>query len=327
MDLPELESTPRTTLYPPHVLDVGVEKIGREGFWLVLSIHHYGWRAHADMAGLLLAELDPLDLGEHHREHRAMAATEELFLLLDQLWRLVNGIMAHRAGGDFLTGYRKYSRDVSLEFEALRGLMEDDWREIFGLPTDDELEPILAGRGVASDLDAAREVLADMLRTTVTNMHEITVFFVRADPVFGATGKSLRDLNNTYRHGTQVVYEDASPAEIPWRAANPTEAEGMLVAANEVDALARKETVNVLLEGPDDEGHARFASVPRSTEVNASLIESMHHLSILLWRVATAYIVKEILGGPILSAMAPFTWEELDERYRDDERRLSKARR
>ncbi len=150
-------------------------------------------------------------------------------------------------------------------------------------------------------------------------MEEISVFFVRTEPVEGQQGRSLRDVNNAYRHGTQVVYEDTSPEEIPWRAANAEEAEGMLVAAGEVNELARHETVNVLLEGPNEEGHARFASMPRSAEVIASLVESMRHLSILLWRVVTSFLVAEIQGGPVLSAMAPFTWEELDQRFRADE--------
>lgn len=59
--------------------------------------------------------------------------------------------------------------------------------------------------------------------------------------------------------------------------------------------------------------------MPRSAEVNASLVESMRHLSILLWRVVTSFLVAELQGGPVLSAMAPFTWQELDQRFRADE--------
>ena len=198
-------------------------------------------------------------------------------------------------------------------------MTEEEWRVIFGMPTDEELPTILAERGALDDLELARELRDDVLATTLRNMEEIGVFFVRTDPVEGAVGRSLRDSNNAYRHGTQVVYEDTSPEEIPWRAANPEEEQGMLVAAAEVDELARRETVSVLLEGPDEEGHARFASMPRSAEVNASLVEAMRNMSILLWRIVTSFIVAELQGGPILSSMAPFTWEELDERYHAEE--------
>lgn len=140
------------------------------------------------------------------------------------------------------------------------------------MPTDQELPGVLAERDAEGDLETARQLRDDVLATTLRNMEEIAVFFVRTDPIEGEQGRSLRDINNAYRHGTQVVYEDTSPEEIPWRAANPDEAQGMLVAAADVDDLARRETVNVLIEGPDDEGHARFASMPRSAEVNESLV-------------------------------------------------------
>ena len=89
----------------------------------------------------------------------------------------------------------------------------------------------------------------------------------------------------------------------------------MLVAAADVDELARAATVNVLLEGPDEEGHARFASMPRSPEVNASLVESMRHLSVLLFRLVASFITAELEGGPVLSAIAPLDWYELSRRF------------
>jgi hypothetical protein len=55
-ELPELEPTPATTLYEPQLLARGLERFEREGLWLLLSLHHYGWRAHADLAALLVAD-------------------------------------------------------------------------------------------------------------------------------------------------------------------------------------------------------------------------------------------------------------------------------
>jgi hypothetical protein len=248
-----------------------------------------------------------------------MAVLEELFLLVDQLWRTISVIRAHRDGNGFLTGYRRFGNNVAAEVEGLRELTPDDWRVIFGMPTDEELPAVLAERGAEEELETARELRDDVLQTTLRNMEELGVFFVRTDPVEGQRGRSLRDINNAYRHGTQVVYEDTSPEEIPWRAANPAETQGMLVALDAVDELARRETVNVLIEAPDEEGHARFASMPRSAEVNESLVVSMRHLSVLLWRIVTSFIVAELQAGPVLSSMAPFTWDELDARFRADE--------
>jgi len=70
----------------------------------------------------------------------------------------------------------------------------------------------------------------------------------------------------------------------------------------------------VLLEGPDEEGHARFASMPRSDGVHESLLESMRHLSVLLFRLVASFITAELEGGPVLSAIAPLDWDELARR-------------
>jgi hypothetical protein len=320
-ELPELPATPRTQLYNAAVLRRGMQRFEREGLWLLLSLQHYGYRAHADMAALLVgdAEAQALgdDFGEHHREHRAMAGLEELFLAVDQLWRLISGINSHREGNGFLAGYRRRGDNIADEVAGLQALTENDWREILGIPPDDELDDELQRRGVddQNDLAHAHELAADVLATCVRNMQEIGVFFVRADPVAGLAGRSLRDINNAYRHGTQVVYEDCSPEEIPWRAANPQEAQGMLVAANEVDEAARAEIVNVLLEGPDEEGHARFASMPRNQETNDSLVESMRHLSVLTFRIVSAFLVAELQGGYVISALDPLDWDALKERF------------
>jgi hypothetical protein len=99
-ELPQLPATPRTEFYGERFLELALQRFEREGPWLFLSIHHHGWRAHRDMAALLLsdAELDGLsdDLRVHHAEHRAMAVLEELFVLLDQIWRVIAGIKSRR---------------------------------------------------------------------------------------------------------------------------------------------------------------------------------------------------------------------------------------
>ena len=316
-DSPELPATPRTALYSPQLLEIGLEKFGREGLWLLLSLQHYGWRAHADMAAYLLGDADPLELGEHHFEHRAMAGLEELSLLVDQVSRMISGVRAHRAGEDFLAGYRRHSRDVATELEALRQLTEDHWRVLFGMPTDEELSAVLEEHGPLEDVDRTRELCNEVLATTVRNIEEISVFFVRTDPDAGQQGPTLREIGDAYGHGTQVVYEDTSPEEIPWRAATP-EGQGMLIAADAIGDLARQ-TVNVLLEGPDGDGHARVASVPCSADASASLIASTRHLSTSLWRIVISFILAELAGGPTLSSMVPVTWEELDTAYRLEE--------
>jgi hypothetical protein len=314
--LPELPATPRTELYGQPFLELGLRKFEREGLWLLLSIHHYGWRAHRDMAAFLLSENQLAGLGDdqrvHQAEHRAMAALEELFLLFDQIWRVVGGIQSHRTGDSFLAGYRKHGK-MKEEFDQLRALTENDRRQLFSLPAPDELPQVLFERGVVdlNDLQDARELVDDQIATARRNMHEAGRLFARVDDAAGMEAKGVRDINNAYRHGTQVVYEDCAPEEIGWRAANPEEGAGMLIGVGEVQEHSRDETANVLLEGPDAEGHARLASHPRSREWADDLIRSMEHLSVLLNKLVVSFLLGEASGGPVVGTLL-LGWAELD---------------
>lgn len=316
-ELPELPPTPLTRLYGQRFLGLGLERFEREGLWLLLSIHHYGWRAHRDMAAFLLGDqqLDGLgeDLRVHHAEHRAMAALEELFLLLDQIWRVIGGIQSHRAGGGFLAGYRKHGDNVKAEFERLQALTEDEWRQLFTLPAREKLPQVLFESGVVdlNDLQDARKMVADQTATAQRNMDEVSRLFARVEDAAGVEARSVRDINNAYRHGTQVVYEDCAPEEIPWRAANPEEGAGLLVGVEEVQENAREETINVLLEAPDEEGHARLASQPRGREWANDLLQSMQHLSVLLHKLVVSFVLGEASGGPVVGSLL-LDWDRLD---------------
>jgi hypothetical protein len=89
----------------------------------------------------------------------------------------------------FLRGYRRYGGNVASEFNALREMTGDDWRVIFGMPTDAELSAVLAERGVEEEIEEARALRDDVLATTHPNM-EIGVFFARTEPVDGQEGRS-----------------------------------------------------------------------------------------------------------------------------------------
>ena len=101
------------------------------------------------------------------------------------------------------------------------------------------------------------------------------------------------------------------PEEIPWRAANPEQGAGLLVGVDEVDENARDQTVTVLLEAPDEEGHARLASHPRGQEWANDLERSMEYLSVLLHKLVVSFLVSEVRGGPVVSTLL-LDWDELD---------------
>jgi hypothetical protein len=241
-----------------------------------------------------------------------MAALEELFLLLDQIWRVIGGIESHRAGDGFLAGYQKYGGDTKKEFDRLQALTEGEWLRLFSLPTPDELPEALFERGAVDlkDLRDAREIVDDQIKTARKNMEEVSLLFDRIDIAAGFETRSVRDINNDYRHGTRIVYEDCAPEEIPWRAANPEEGAGMLVGIDEVQTNAREETVNVLLEGPDEEGHARLAALPCDREWADDLVRSMEHLSVLLHKLVVSFLTSEAIGGPVLGSLL-LDWKRL----------------
>jgi hypothetical protein len=302
----DLPTIPRTDLYGERFLELG----------LLLSIHHYGWRAHRDLAAFLLGDR-PLDgISDDHEvhlaEHRAMAALEELFLLLDQIWRVIGGIQSHRRGGGFLAGYRKHGDDVKTEFDRLQELTEDEWRLLFSLPTPDELPKVLFERSVTdpNDLRNAREMVDDQINTARENVKEVSSLFDRVNIPAGFQTRSVRDINNAYRHGTLIVYEDCSPQEIQLQAANPEEGVGLLLGIDEVQANSREETVTVLLEGPDEEGHARLASQPRGQEWADDLVRSMQNLSVLLYRLVVSFLISEATGGPVVGSLL-LDWKRL----------------
>jgi hypothetical protein len=67
----------------------------------------------------------------------------------------------------------------------------------------------------------------------------------------------------------------------------------------------------VLLEAPDQEGHARLASHPRGREWADDLISSMQHLGVLLHKLVVSFLIGEASGGPVIGSLL-LDWEQLD---------------
>jgi hypothetical protein len=281
----ELPPTARSEYWNPTFLDHALDAFSPQALWLLLSLERYGWRAHADLAHGLLTNRPsgaspPID--HHYFQHRVMAAVEELFLLLDQFWRTVAGIRAHRRGREFLAAYCLHEGSIHRQFENLLALSGDDWSGVFKTPTDTEI--IAACRG---DEDGAASWIAsadETRRLLPTNIEEVCALFERPREVIGGpTDVSLRDANKRYRHGSRMVYENCSPTESHWIAANPGSGAGLLTPRHDLDSASRAETVNVLME-PPDRGRATFAAISTDKEWCDSLVESMGHLSVTLWR-------------------------------------------
>ena len=126
------ETTPATALYPADGIAEALERISSQGLWFLLSLDHYGWRAEHDAIVYLLARLkDGAD--DHATEHSALIALGQVFAQVDKLWRLIYGIRAHRAGGEFTNetdGYLAGGYKLHKKIESLASLSPEEWRDL-----------------------------------------------------------------------------------------------------------------------------------------------------------------------------------------------------
>ena len=278
---------------------------------------HYGWRAHADMAYFLVGQRpadDAPDEQWHAFQHRALAALEEVFLLVDQLYRLVRAVRSHLRGENFLRAYAEHVPEMHVAYAELAKLSDDEWAEILPLPESGTLVNRLGDMGAPGDLAAEMLELARALHALcVKNMQEITVFFERVpSPVPGRTNWSLRDMNNRYRHGTRILYGDCDPMDVSDIPTNPPGKAGLLLPLEEVGPDAWRETVDILLEPPSDTEGAHTAKARYSEQWCNSLIEATANLGVLMRRLAAGFLRTQVEGRPSCAALAPFEWTPLD---------------
>ncbi len=259
-----LASTSRTPHYTREVIERGLQKFDGRALWLLLSLNHYGWRAHADLVHTLFAEL-PLadqDPAAHEIEHRTMAVFDHFFVLVDEIWRVLEAIRARRNGGDFLKAYCQGGFNLKSKYEELARLSPKDWAAILALPDEDAVRQVLAQSGAAEHEIAQRlTFLRDLPNLCVKNMQEVVGFFERPMLPEGREGYSIRDVNNQYRHGVRVFYEDCAPEESAWIPRSPLQGTTTVYGLDELDERSRKNTINILMDLPNTEDRAFFASV------------------------------------------------------------------
>jgi len=302
--------------FPANFVEQALPIFGRNALWLLIAIIHHGWRAHVDAVQLLVGERPSEgapDEAWHAFEHRSLAALEEIFMLVDQLYRLVRGVRAHRGGKEFLDAYCEHVPSLRDAYEELKGLCTDDWASIVPIPDRGAVVKWLEKMKVPDTV--AAEILETALglhELCVKNMSEIAVFFERVpSPIPGITNCSLRDMNNEYRHGTRVLYGDCDPAPTEGISTNPVEKAGVLLPADQVGPAACEETVDVLIKPPGDDGRAQTAKARFSVEWCESFVRAAANLGVLMRRLAAGFLRTEVDGQPSCAALAPFHWAPL----------------
>jgi hypothetical protein len=303
--------------FPSDFLERALRTFERNGLWLLLSIVHYGWRAHADMAYLLVhhrpTEAAP-DEEWHLFQHQALAALEEVFLVVDQLYRLIRATRSHVDGRDFLEAYTRQVSSLHTAYAELAKLSAEEWADLLPLPESGALVKCLGEMGVPGDLAAEMLELSESLHGLfVTNMQEITVFFERApSPIPGKTNYSLRDTNNKVRHGTCILYRDCDPVELPDIPTNPVEKAAMLLKLEEIGPDAWEETVDILVDPPSATGGAHTIKSRYSAQWCESLVQVAADLGIMVLRLAVGFLRTQVDGQPSCAALAPVVWTPLD---------------
>lgn len=311
--------TPRTELYLPTFLDDALEVFPEQTLWLLLSLDHYSWRAHADTAFLLLGTVKTGDADPalHHLDHRLLAGVEELFLVLDQLWRIIAGIRAHRAGNDFLEAYCVKDSNMEAKFRDLKALGEAEWKELLYVPDDATIQSELLNHGGTKDeIERLQAKAHAVVSLAPLNVHEILDFFESpGSSVSGQQGYGIRTMINKYRHGTRVLYEDCSPTTAGWTVTNPVDGRGPTSPLSDLGPEARKDTTNVLIQPPDSDGRAYVGSIGLDEAMRGSIVDSVATLSLWLKRLVRAFLTAEPLRQSwCLASLEDYEWKPMPRR-------------
>lgn len=299
-----VSTTPQTDLYGEPYLALARQKFNTQTLWLLLSIHHYGWRAHLDVAHRLVSGVDELptdDFELHHWQHRMMVGMESMFLLVDQLWRVALGARAHLSGGpdDFLKVYCRRGQPQEA-FGELTTLTEADWAALLAAPTAEQLEEWADRHSIDDDsrelLRSLRTELPSECVRLVANVKQ--KFFDRWAQ--NEEAYAFREANNAHRHGTRLLYGDTAPEPTGWITKGPVD-----------DGEHGAGTIDVLIRPPGSDGMAFMLKVPYTIETAKMLLRSMQRLSELVSQIVDALLLSQPYGEPAPTALVAPEWKPL----------------
>jgi hypothetical protein len=315
--------------YSPDLGRVSVDGLGEDGAWLATSILHYGWRAHYDLARCLADqtswedEQDPI--GPRHVEYqivRDLQVQAHLYSAAEQLATLVDSIYAHGDGGDFFETYVG-RRDLWQRIEAVGQISRDRLGELLGAPTSREaLRDDLKDRGMETpgtgvvDLDPRTmptaqvggllvprtvidqavsdhmwERVAEMIDGIHRNLAELAALVERpqSSPI---RSQSLREVDNSFRHGLRVLFHRAVPSERTFQ-----------VLGTRGDA--GEHWVDLYLPRTNEE--VRFASMDCSPTRTATHLETIRMLCLRTGQVVNGFVAALWGNSSILARSVNLT--------------------
>lgn len=309
--------------YAQEFRERAVQALGEDGAWLMLSMLHYAWRAHYDLARSIPATVSWRDddpLGPHDEEFqitRDLEVQAHMYAVAEQLASLVDSLRAMDEGGDFFESYVSHStlRD---RIDRVTGIPRDELAYLLGVPADaDSFGNVLRHGGflpsdmpTAGRLDPANipttevagllvprsamnravsESMWDRVNGMVNGIHrnlsELLQFVDRPTPLadIRVRPQSLREVDNSFRHGFRVLFHRAVPNERNFRAVHLDE-EG---ATHHVDLFLPRQGEQV--------SFATVACSPERTDVH---IETIRILALRIGQVVRCALGRLVLHHP-----------------------------
>lgn len=326
-EMPLVSITPDGS-YSPEFRQRCVAALGEDGAWLATSVLHYGWRTQYDLArGLaetvIWGDDDHGPLGPLIAEYqivRDLQVQGHMYAAAEQLASLVEAIRAHEQGEDFFDVYVARS-DLHQRVDAVRDLPRETVAVLLGAPStienmrDDLLaRGVLSAPGTTAGLDlldipttdvgglliprsvtdrALLERMWDhingMLDGVHRNLQELSMMVDRPQVSGDVRPQSLREVDNSFRHGLRLLFHRAVPTMRVFRALEIGEGTG----THHVDFYLPRVNETV-----------RFATVACSPERTAAHIETTRMLCLRIGQVVRGFLGRVAFdnSGLLISA-------------------------
>lgn len=295
-------------IYNPELCRRAVAEFLENGAWLLLSLDHYSWRAHYDLAVAVVEGAERVS-GDHRRHLDTIVDLQVqslLYAVVEQYVRLMQAVRAHQSGTSAL--FDKYMQPHTSVVPLLREastVTEEELRAVLCVPESIEaIRSFLCSQGEEYDDATLQEALEEVNRV----VSEMAQLCKSLRPIVDPPGvddsgtpieqgHSLRHVDNAFRHGLRALYYDVIPAPRSFHALGrgdePTESEHMI-------DLYQSST------------EPQFATVIASPERTRSHLTEVANLSVFIRQLARGLLLARGIGIPSSLVSLPGMTIEVD---------------
>ncbi|MCP4307039.1 MAG: hypothetical protein GY788_19640 [bacterium] len=280
-----------------------VDVLGENGAWLLLSIVHYGWRATFDAAATVASsdpppfvegEGRPGPVDEEFHICQALEVQGALFQAAELFATLLRACVRHHRGDQpFMQSYTD-NVPVSQLLADCSGFAVGDLGAVLGLPAARGDLDALTRAGfkppLDADLVATANDLPDQLMASIDQMAQLTS--APAAPAgVEIKPQSLREIDNSFRHGHRVLYWSTVPGDRAFRTLNP---KGHVPGTRVVDLFLPK--------GGDES--VSFGTVDCSDAAITENLRSTRNVCVWIGQVSRGFLGAITGGGASMTLVA-----------------------